>query len=281
MKQYVDLHMHSIYSDGEQTPSELVDIAKQNNISVISLTDHDCVDGIWAAEQAGKKAGITVIPGIELSCFDKKDTHVLGYNIDCNDKSLNDTLNALQKSRIERMEKIIQKLQQGGFEISVQDAKRHCSGQVMGRPHIAAALIEKGYGSDTRDIFHKFIGSDCKYYVPYKKLTVQEGIDLIHGAGGIAVIAHPKLLRYNSMDFTSLIRTYAAMGMDGIEVYYPCHYNEHIKLFYGLAKELNLYVTCGGDYHNEHDPKKNIMGYEMDLPGVKETIEFLTGGKMV
>lgn len=281
MKKYVDLHMHSRVSDGVKSPRELVEIAKQKNISVISLTDHDSVDGYPEVIEAGNSAGIAVVSGIELSCFDKKDTHVLGYNVNWKNPALISCLEELKTQRRLRMEKMVEALNSDGFDISIEDVGRYSSCGVIGRPHVASVLIEKGYGKDVRDVFKRFIGSNCKYYVPYKKLDVSEGIELIHKAGGVSVLAHPKLLRYNSEDFLKLINEYKELGLDGLEVYYPRHNSEHIKLFYTMATKLNMLITCGGDYHNDLDPSKNTMGYEMDLPGVEHTVEVLTAGVKV
>lgn len=275
MVKYIDMHMHSSVSDGDKSPGELVNVAVKKNISVMSLTDHDSVGGIEETMEEAKKHNIGFIPGIELSCFDKKDTHVLGYNIDWQDETFKSALKKLQDSRMNRMEKMVEGLKKGGFDICMDEVRSKCSGQVMGRPHIAEVLVEKGYGKDTRDVFGKYIGSGKKYYVPYKKLGVDEGIKLIHECGGKAVLAHPKLLRYNAKDFAELLEKYSAFGLDGIEVYYPCHYDEHIKLFSKLARKLNMLMTCGGDYHNDHDVTKNTMGFDVTLPGIEHTLDVL------
>lgn len=278
MYKYVDLHMHSSVSDGDKTPRELVAVAKEKNVDIISLTDHDSVGGISEAAEEAKKKDIGFIAGIELSCYDKKDTHVLGYNIDWQDEDFKGALWELQQSRMNRMEKMVESLRKDGFNITMDEVNAKCNGQTMGRPHIAAVMVEKGYGKDIRTVFNKYIGSGCRYYVSYKKLEVAEGINIIHKAGGLAVLAHPKLLRYNAKDFTKLIKRYKELGMDGIEVYYPCHYDEHVKLFSSLAKELDLLMTCGGDYHSEWDCTKNTMGFESTLPGIEHTLEVLLEG---
>lgn len=278
MMEYADLHMHSCLSDGDKSPKELVCVAEKRNISVMALTDHDCIDGLEQAKNEAKIRNIIFIPGIELSCYDEKDTHILGYNISSDNEELKQMLYSLQESRLSRMKKIIDGLSKAGFGITMDDVKKHCCGKVMGRPHVAAALIEKGYGKNVRDVFKKYIGTGCKYYVPYKKMDVSEGIDIIHKAGGIAVLAHPKLLRYNHEEFTELLTRYKAMGLDGVEVYYPCHYAEHVNLFLELSKKLKLFATCGGDYHNDFDKTKNNMGFKTSLPGIKETLELLIEG---
>ncbi|MBQ9625328.1 MAG: hypothetical protein IJR47_04385, partial [Clostridia bacterium] len=213
-----------------------------------------------------------------LSCFDKRDTHILGYNINWQDNTFKSRLKELQSLRQSRMEQMVQGLIEDGFEISMEEVKARCCGRVMGRPHVAAVMVEKGYGKTTRDIFNKYIGNGCKYYVKYKKLEVKEGIDLIHSAGGYAVLAHPRLLRYNAREFTPLLKQYKELGLNGIEAYYPCHKNEDIRLYQSLAKELDLFVTCGGDFHNPEDPTKNTLGFNLkDLPGVEKTLKLLLG----
>lgn len=280
MIRFVDLHTHSSNSDGEKTPSQLIDIAAEKHIDVISLTDHDCIEGLDEMEQAAKKAGIIFISGVELSCFDKKDTHVLGYGFDPQNTSFKNRLSELQNARAGRMKQMVDGLIKAGFDITMDEVLEKSGGRVLGRPHVASVLVDKGYGKDNRDVFNKYIGSGCRYYVPYKKMEVQEGIELIHEAGGYAVLAHPKLLRYNTRDFTSLIKTYKQYGLDGIEVYYPCHYDEHIRFFRRIAKEFNLLTTCGGDYHNDHDATKCTMGFDAGLPGIMDSLSVLTGGKV-
>ena len=217
MIKQVDLHMHSCYSDGERTPVQLIELAKEKGIDAVSLTDHDCIEGLDEMSRAAKNAGIAFVSGVELSCYDKKDTHILGYKVDWHNDTFRNTLNSLQKSRIIRMEQMVERLIKGGFDITMDEVVAKSAGKVLGRPHVATVLVEKGYGTNTRDIFNKYISAGCPYYVPYQKLCVEEGIRLIHEAGGYAVLAHPKLLRYNTREFTTLICQYKKLGLDGIE----------------------------------------------------------------
>ena len=268
----IDLHMHSVHSDGAKTPEELIAMAKERNIEYIALSDHDTASGVSEMIECGKKEGIKVFSAIELSCFDKKDTHVLGYCINPDDEAFVKKLEELKMARKNRAFEMIERLQKGGFKISVEDVVSNA--EVIGRPHIANALIKNGYGKNIRDIFQKYIGYGCKYYVPYTKMSVEDGIELIKNAGGFAVLAHPKLLRYNTYDMTKLICKYKEAGLTGIETYYPCHYDSDVKFFTKVALQENLIMTVGGDYHNDNDKTKNKMGFSLELPHLNKTLEF-------
>lgn len=276
---YVDLHIHTTASDGVMTPTEIVEYAKNNDVYFMSITDHDSISGITSAYKKAQELNIEFITGIELSCHDKKDTHVLGYNIDINNPKLLAAIDHLKKERLNRSIKMIKKLREDGFDINDQDVARFCNKDVIGRPHIAQMLIEKGYGNSTKEIFQKYIGSAAPYYIAYDKLSIKAGFDAIKSAGGLPVLAHPKLLRYNNLDTYKLLKRYKAMGLAGIEVYYPCHSNRDIKAYLQMAQELGLIVTFGSDFHNLTDKNKNKIGYDDSCYLIKETMDYLISHK--
>lgn len=267
--------MHTTMSDGECTPVEMVDLAHQQGVYFMSITDHDSVAGIVPATARAKALGIEFFPGVEISCYDQKDTHILGYNIDITNVKLNDALNRLMEERKTRFGKMLHALQQDGIPVTQQAVLAHCKGSIIGRPHIAQAMVDLGYGTSCREIFQRYLHSGSKYYVSYQKLTVKQGLELIKNAGGLSVLAHPKLLRYDNLDTYQLLKRYKSIGLDGIEVYYPCHHDREIKAYTQMAKELNLLVTFGSDYHNAHERNKNRIGYPDYLRNIPETMAIL------
>ncbi len=266
MKKYIDLHCHSVYSDGDKTPAQLVQKAADLSMEYMALSDHDTLGGVLETKKLGKEKGIHVFSAAEFSCFDKKDTHILGYCMNPLDDELNSTLNNLRIRRKERAVATVEKLKEDGFKITLEEVMQYSTNESIGRPHIASVLVKNG---------QKFLGSKCKYYVPYEKLTIKGCVDMIKKAGGIAVIAHPKLLRYNNNDMEKLIVAYKELGMGGIEVYYPYHYKSEVDFYTRMCKVYNMVATVGGDYHNDYDFTKNNFGYVKDLPMIEDTLKLL------
>ncbi len=259
---FIDMHTHSNASDGMYTPSELVDYAIEKGLSGISITDHDTVDGVEEAVQRGKQyKNFKVIPGIELSSeYNSEEVHILGYMLDYNMNSLQSILNNLKDQRNNRAIKIINKLKGLDYSISYEDVLKIAKKGVIGRPHIAQALVEKGYVKTKEEAFKNFLVKDALAYIPRQKLTPIHAIDIIKKAKGFAVIAHPGLLK--SIDtLYFLIR----LGIDGIEVYHSDHTIHQSSMYFKIAKEHNLIITGGSDFH--YPPNKN--NYHGDLGSVK------------
>lgn len=253
-----DLHLHSIYSDGADSPARLAEIAKESGLNLISLTDHDCVDGISEMTAEGKKAGIEVFPGIELSCFASCEIHILGYNFDADDPELRSELSKLQSMRESRTAEILQKLEPLGMfidagEVYAQKDTR-APGSTIGRVHIAKALVKKGYAKDVNDAFNRWLASGKAAYVPSFRLTPSQGIALIKRAGGKAVLAHPHLIALSQETMYSLVKSMKSGGLDGIEAVYSAHTTTENKFYVQLAAKFDLFVTCGSDYHGACRP---------------------------
>jgi len=244
----VDLHIHTTFSDGKFTPEQVVKKANELKLYAIAITDHDTVDGILPAIIESKKyKGLEIIPGIELSTYHgDQEVHILGYYIDYGDLNLKNQLLELQQHRKKRLEKILAKLNNIDVNISINDVNKYSDGTSVGRPHIAQALIEKGYVSSIKEAFDKYLGKGRPAYVPRKKLTPFEAIKLIQNSNGIPVLAHPGLLEDDSIIY-ELINN----GILGIEVIHKDHTQDDTNRYIKIALEHNLLLTGGSDSHGE------------------------------
>ena len=245
-----DLHMHSTASDGVFAPEELMDRAADAGLTLVALTDHDSVAGIEAAQAAAQRRGMRLIPGVELSCGGEKEIHVLGYGFDPADGALLRFCEEHHREREERAQKMVQQLREHGMEITISRVRELARG-VIARPHVARALIEAGYASSVRDAFDRFLLPGKCGYVPKANVRVAEAAQLIHDAGGVAVLAHPMKLKMGELALSSVVREWAQQGLDGLEVYHPSAQANHAARLEALARELGLLVTAGSDYHGE------------------------------
>jgi len=251
---YADLHLHTLFSDGTYSPAELILGAVKRDIMVISVTDHDTVDAVAPALEAGKVNGVEVLPGIELTAeYDGLEIHILGYLIDYTDKALLEKLNSLKKDRVNRIYKIVDKLNGLGVKLSADSVFNLAKGGVAGRLHIARAMVKERLVGSTGEAFQRYIGDKCPAYVAGFRFSPQDAIKLIRGVGGIAVLAHPYLIRRDE-----LILEFAGYGLMGLEVYYPEHTQAMVNFFLDLAKKYNLLVTGGSDCHGDAKPEVKI-----------------------
>ncbi len=240
-----DLHIHTTFSDGVLTPTEVLNWASKKNLTDMAITDHDTTEGVEEAIEEGKKLGINVIPGIELSCGDQgQEVHILGYFIDHKAPKLLEFTETLKKAREDRNIDIIEKLSKMNIDVSIEDVREIAQEGNMGRPHIAKALIAKGIVDTVDGAFKIYLGKGKPAYVERFKVTIKEGIDFIHALGGVAVAAHPGLVNDQKV-LTYLFK----QNIDGIEVIHCKHTEEQVKHFSTLAKELNLIETAGSDCH--------------------------------
>ena len=247
----IDLHMHSTASDGQYTPKELVRKVKENNIKMMALTDHDTIDGVKEAVCEAEKLGIVCIPGIELSIEYPTELHILGLGIDINSKELNDACNRFVEERVKRIERIINFLHLKGMDITEDDIRKNATTDVIARPHVARAMVEKGYVKDTKEAFDKYLATDEFKKIDRKKVSVERGIDIIHKAGGYAALAHPVSLKETGEKLDSTMKKLKEAGLDGMEVYYSTHSDEQIAEYHSLAEKYGLFETIGADYHGE------------------------------
>ena len=246
----VDFHMHSIYSDGVKSPEELLRHALDCNLSMMALTDHDEIDGIKALRAAQKQLDlektIKIINGCEFSAdYKDKSIHILGYRFDETNQELKDFIQYFKAKREERIDEIIKRCNNAGYVISKDDLlKKFPKTQAYGRPHIGQLLIDGGYAKDINEVFKGILRKDSPCYVPKVKVEVPHIIDIIHKAGGLAVMAHPKLVTSDEYVVEML-----AYDFDGMEVYHTKHNDDDVKRYKALAKEHNLFITGGSDYH--------------------------------
>ncbi|HEY8911615.1 MAG TPA: PHP domain-containing protein [Desulfosporosinus sp.] len=242
-----DLHCHTIASDGLLTPTELVRLASELGLQGIGITDHDTIQGWKEAEEAGVYYQVRILRGIELSTeWQGKEVHILGYELDGSSNYLNDKLKYLRQAREQRMLKILDRLEVQGIHICVDEVQQFAQGESIGRPHIAHALMERGYVRNIGEGFDRYIGTGAPAYVPRYKLTPEEGIDLIRKAHGVAVLAHPGVHRLEAG-----IPVWVEMGLQGIEVLHSEHTAEDETRYRGIAQQYHLLATGGSDFHGE------------------------------
>lgn len=259
----IDLHVHTTASDGRFTPSEIVQKAQEYGLSTLAITDHDTVEGIAPALQAAEAyPWLTVIPGVEINTdVPSGEVHILGYFIDYINHQLIDALHRLRDSRVGRAQKMVEKLNKLGIRISMERVRElACSGS-MGRPHIAQAMLEKGYIHTFKEAFNKYIGRDGPAYVEREKITPVEAVKLVLDARGIPVIAHP----FTFEGYEGLINELKITGLAGIEVYYGSHTEEQVSSLLALAKKYDLVATGGSDYHG-NDPLNETMLGAVNIP---------------
>ncbi|HNY11595.1 MAG TPA: PHP domain-containing protein [Candidatus Wallbacteria bacterium] len=257
-----DMHTHTTFSDGKFTPSELVAHAAKQNISFLSITDHDSVAGIDEAIEAAFTAGIEIIPGIELNT-DMKDTelHILGYYFDYKNPEFIEKLDFFRNSRIERMKMMISKLiKETGRDITLEEVRQEANkmsetdGGSIGRPHLARMMVKKKIVDDERSAFDRFIGNGKPCYVEVlSKLAPVDAIKFIIDFGGVPVLAHPG---FSNRDH--LIPELVAAGLMGLEVFHSNHDNQMIARYEKMANEMGLLMTGGSDCHG---PRGSIPAY--------------------
>ncbi len=255
----IDLHVHSTASDGTRSPAELVALACRDGVSILSITDHDTVDGIREAHGYAQDVGLDLIPGVELSVdlgYDDLSAHLLGYfpgvAIDVlsdPSTSLGKAIAFVQNGRENRNPRILKKLADMGIDLDMENIRRIAGGDVIGRPHIAEALVEGGFIKEIKEAFTLYLASGKPAYVDRDRLNVNDAIAIILEAGGLPVLAHPGFIPIDQYALIALVERLAAEGLAGVETYYPGHDRAVIELLRGTADRLGIVVTGGTDYH--------------------------------
>lgn len=276
-KRYIDLHTHSTASDGSMPPEEVVRHAHGLGLAAIALTDHDTVSGVGKALEEGRRLGMEVIPGVEISvslsswdwpslaCSDvpaekraeacrEPEMHLLGYFFSGDFSLMAKTLEELQEKREQRNVRIIQRLNELGLKLTIDDVEQKAAGGVAGRLHIARVLMEKGYVSSTAEGFDKYLSSGRPAYFRKEKLTPQEGIAEIIKAGGVPVLAHPIYLGMECSRLGRVLEKLKAAGLVGIEALYTENTQEQTQELLRLAEIYGLKVTGGSDFHGSFKP---------------------------
>lgn len=247
----VDLHTHTTASDGSLSPEDLVYLARSEGLCAIAVTDHDTTNGVIRAMEAGERAGVLVIPAVEISTQHKPGSmHILGYFIDVGEHRLQNTLAEMVRNRDRRNRGIVERLNNLGVQITLEEVSEYAGGDVLGRPHFARALVEKGVVSTIQEAFDHYLDAGAAAAVPKEKLPPELVIGMIHGAGGLAVLAHPYQLRLgDGEELAKQVRLLCDQGLDGIECFYPEHSEPQTAIYLSLAARYGLVATGGTDFH--------------------------------
>jgi predicted metal-dependent phosphoesterase TrpH len=253
----IDLQIHSNYSDGSNSPTELVQLAKELDLHAIALTDHDTVEGIPEFLQAGEQFGINTVPGVEISVDTdlpaNGHVHMLGLFVDSQDRELRQKLDFLRNHRIIRAEKMVKKLNNLGIDTSFSEVLEEAGEGSIGRPHIAKILLKKGYVSTLQSSFYKYIGKGRPAFVEKVKFRENEAIQMIKDSGGLAILAHPHIMNYPNLDkMLQKVLELQACGLDGVEVYYPGMPVKVVQALTTLVEEHDLLISGGSDFHGEN-----------------------------
>ena len=243
----VDLHLHTVASDGRLTPTELVHLLVQQGLKTVAITDHDTTDGLEEAYAAASSfPELRIIPGIELSADVPGDeVHVLGYFIDPGSEELQEELLRFREGRVDRAKTMVENLDRLGIHLEWESVQHFAGDGAVGRPHIALAMVEAGYCDEPKDAFPEYLGRNGLAYVERTKLTPAEAVTMIRKAGGAAVLAHPAYMN----DMEAGIANLSGIGLTGMEVHYANYKDDTIRQLARLARQYDL-IPCGGsDYH--------------------------------
>jgi predicted metal-dependent phosphoesterase TrpH len=251
-----DLHCHSTHSDGTLTPEELVQLARKLGLRTLALTDHDAISGVSQAIEAGRREGVRVLSGVEISVeYANKTVHMLGYCFDEGVDSLAHKLDELVRGRNERNVKIVRRLNELGLKVTLEEIEAEAGGKVVGRPHIARVLLRHGYVSTWEEAFEKYLARGAAAYFERLRFSPVDAVRMITEAGGVAVLAHPKFVALHENEtLEDVVKTLVAAGLGGIECYYTEHSPEETEHYLELAKRYNLVVTGGSDFHGSIKP---------------------------
>ena len=268
----IDLHIHSTASDGTFSPAEILALAQDLNLAAIAITDHDTINGSKEALSIGVPPSLKFLTGVEISAslppsFPYSGSlHILGYSIKIDNPLLNKTLTTLQEARKNRNPGIIDRLNSMGVAISMDELLNEVGGGQIGRPNIASLMVKKGYVESIKEAFDKYLGKGKPAYLDKYRIDCSKAIEVILGAGGIPVIAHPFLLNpKNIEDIEELVITLKAMGLKGIEVYYPEHSQDNISKLEDIANRHKLLMTGGSDFHGSLKPEIKMGSGKGDL----------------
>lgn len=247
---FVDLHSHSTASDGAFSPAVVVREAHRVGLAALALTDHDTTEGLAEAEEEGQRLGVRIVPGVELSAVEEdQETHILGLHLS-DTSPIDAKLADLRDMRRNRAVKIVELLNSTGVRITFDSVLEQSAGAAIGRPHVARALIAEGWATDLRDAFDRYLGAGKPGFVPKEQLSMRDAIDLIHSAGGLAIVAHP-----GQGGSRERIEALVHQGLDGIEVKHPSHSNEDVLRLSALVEHFRLVPSGGSDWHGVPGPR--------------------------
>ena len=250
----IDLHTHSTFSDGTFTPLQLVKYAEEKGLKAFAITDHDITEGIKEAKSI--ETNVEVISGVEISTrYDKKEIHIVGLYVNENDADLNKQLKYYREKRVTRNFEILEKLNSLGVDITIDDVKESCTGDVISRAHIAKALVSKGFVGSYTEAFDRYLGDNKCAYVPRETLNYEESMELITKAGGVPVLAHPLLYKMSDTNLENMMVKLRQKGLKAVEVYYSTHSNSDTQHVMAMANRVGLIYSGGSDFHGATKPK--------------------------
>jgi len=272
----IDLHAHSRVSDGTDSPAELVAAAQAAGLDVVALTDHDTMAGVDEAQAAGAALGVEVVPGIEVTCqYDSVTVHLLGYGCRPDDAALAAALDELRDDRERRVPKIVAALNAAGVAVTVGDvAAATRPGATLGRPHVARALVKLGVVANVQEAFDKWLDVGRPGYVSHYKVSLADGIALVTGASGVAVLAHPWGRESRCVLTPDVIRGLAVNGLDGLEVDHQLHDAATRAELRALAEQCGLIPTGSSDYHGTNK-QNHDLGCNLTPQSSYEAIKLL------
>lgn len=279
----IDLHIHTTASDGEFSPTEIVNKAINMGLTHVAITDHDTVNGLNEAISYGKDKDIKIIPGVELNAkVDLGQMHILGYYIDYTNKDFLDMMKVFENDRNERNELFIKQFKEIGIDITMEDVKKYAIGSVVGKPHFARVLMEKGYIDNVQEGFDKYFNVEPLKNIKRRSFEPEKIIKLIKKAGGIAVLAHPQSLKLDENSLRKKILELKSYGLDGLECYHSKQTYDEMKLFKKIAEDNNLLITLGSDYHRDvaisnieigHGKDDNLINSNPNIDNIISNLE--------
>jgi predicted metal-dependent phosphoesterase TrpH len=268
---FVDLHTHSTASDGTLAPEGVIEAAQRCGLTALALTDHDTIDGVPAAREAGERLGIRVIAGVELSAFQEdNEIHLLALHV-THVASLETRLTGLRTGRYARAQKIVEKLNTLGIPLTLDEVLLQSNGGAVGRPHVARALIARGFVHDFREAFTRYLGTAGTAFVVRERLSIEDAISIAHEAGALAIWAHP-----SDGGRRERLEPLVAAGLDGLEVRHPSHSAEDVKRLQALADFFGLVPSGGSDWHGAPDGPRRLGIMNVPVEWLERQDEKLT-----
>lgn len=267
----VDLHTHTTASDGQYTPFELVERAKENGVQCLAITDHDTVDGFLELSNSCNSNncvvnGVQIISGVELGAREERHLHILGYCVDTKNPELLSLCRKLRDGRGERMHRIISFLKEKGVDISLEEVMEISGGNVIARPHFAQIMVKRGYVATTREAFDRYLDTEEYQRIERFKASAFDCIKTIRGAGGHPVLAHPYQLKFTDDRLEELLVELKSYGLEGLECYHSIHTDQQVKTCLDMASRHGLQVTAGSDFHGERiKPDISITTRPLDI----------------
>jgi 3',5'-nucleoside bisphosphate phosphatase len=243
---YADLHTHTYHSDGTRAPREVVDVARSSGIDILAISDHDNLAAYFEIKSYADQSGVTLIPAVELSCaFEGVDVHVLAYAFDATDESIGERLHLFRNARERRGRTIVERLRSLGYDVTPERVDELAAGGAVGRPHVARALVERGYAKSVAEAFDTLLGTGKPGYVDKERFRIGEAVSMIRGAGGVTSVAHPSVYP----DHARLIANVLDSGVDAVEAIHPDVPPADREMYTNMARFRNKFITGGSDDH--------------------------------